>query len=88
MAACRGGCSISSGGGASPADSLMFEVVRNRVARGGRLSADSREAVRRPNSPRPNNIEERALMADRRHTPSRSEAEQLQIWEFDEIETT
>ena len=39
MAACRDGCSISSGGGASPVDSLMFEVVRNRVARGGRLSA-------------------------------------------------
>ena len=35
-----------------------------------------------------NDNEERALMADRRHTPSRSEAEQLQIWEFDEIETT
>ena len=34
-----------------------------------------------------NDNEERALMADRRHTPSQSEAEQLQIWEFDEIET-
>ena len=36
---------------------------------------------------RGNDEEERALMADRRHTQSRSEAEQLQIWEFDEIET-
>ena len=45
MAACRGGCSISSSGGASPGSSLKFEVVRNGVARGGRLSADSREAV-------------------------------------------
>ena len=35
-----------------------------------------------------NENEERALMADRRHAPSRSEAEQLQIWEFDEVETT
>ena len=34
-----------------------------------------------------NDNEERALMADRRHTQSQSEAEQLQIWEFDEIET-
>ena len=34
-----------------------------------------------------NDNEERALMADRRHTRSRSEAEQLQIWEFDESET-
>ena len=32
-----------------------------------------------------NDNEERALMVDRRHTPSRNEAEQLQIWEFDEI---
>ena len=49
MAASRGGCSFASGGGASPGSSLKFEVVRNRVARGGRLSADSREAVRLPN---------------------------------------
>ena len=35
-----------------------------------------------------NDEEERALMADRRHTLSWNEAEQLQMWEFDEDETT
>ena len=35
-----------------------------------------------------NEEEERALMADRRHALRWNEAEQLQIWEFDEDETT
>ena len=50
MAAYRGGCLISSDGGASPGDSLKFEVVKNRFAQGSRLSADSHEAVCQPNS--------------------------------------
>ena len=35
-----------------------------------------------------NDSDERALMADRRHTQGWNEAEQLCLWEFDEEETT
>ena len=35
-----------------------------------------------------NDDDERALMADRRHTQRWNEAEQLHLWEFDESETT
>ena len=39
---------IACSGGDSPGASLKFEVVRNKVTWGSRLSADYREAVRRP----------------------------------------
>ena len=69
--------------------SLLDEIFRVQeadidFALGQEVTVWAQEQVEPLRDHQWNEDDERALMADRRHTQRRNEAEQLHLWEFDE----